>query len=188
MTRWKMFGSNALVAAVLGLTPNLALADRGDHYDRGDRYREHDQGGDRTDVRVDVNLGGRDRAPAYEERTTRVWVEPEYRTVCDNVWVEPVYRDECDRVWMPDRYERRDVLFWDRGRRIVRQDRVLVEPGHYEDVHRQVVVSPGHWENVERREYVSPGHWEYRTERFAVDDRRWDRGGFDFDIFTRLGR
>ena len=124
----------------------------------------------KTDVRIDINIGRPRYEPVYEERTTRVWVEPVYRTVCDRVWVAPVYRTECERVWEPDRYAYRDVVYRERGRKVIRQERVLVERGYWRNVERQVLVCEGHWENVERQELVSEGHWEYRTERVQVGE------------------
>jgi hypothetical protein len=159
---------------------------RGD--DRGDRYRLDHRADDRrrdyedhdrlqTDVHLDIHIGRPPYEPVCEERTTRVWIEPTYRTVCDRVWVEPVYRTECDRVWEPDRFAYRDVVYRDRhGRRVIRQERILVEPGHWRNIERQVLICEGHWESVERQELVTPGHWEYRTERVQVGERRDDAG------------
>jgi len=157
---------------LLGLSPAGALADRGDRY--AERCRD--------EVRVGVSIG--DRPVLIEERTTRVWIEPVYRTVYDQVWIEPVYRDECDRVWVPDQYAIREVVVWDCGRRIVRRQRVLVCPGHFEDVHRRVLVCAGRWETVARQELVCAGHWKTRTERVPVAAG----GGFNLDIFARVNR
>lgn len=181
-------------------------SDRGERYERKrdaddsrrGREREHEnwrdddrRGGSGFRVDVDIRTGSWERVPppptrVYEER---VWVEPVYRTVCDRVWVPATYRTvvdcvwvepvvECvtDQVWVPDRYETRHIVCYERGRRIVRCERVLVERGHYETRTREVVVSTGHyedrtreelvcaahWQNVERRELVTPGHWETR--------------------------
>jgi hypothetical protein len=71
--------------------------------------------------------------PVYEDREVRVWIDPVYRTT-------------YDRVWVPDRYEYRDVVSYHHGWRHFDRERVLVEPGHYEDVAHQEVVAPGHWE------------------------------------------
>jgi hypothetical protein len=133
-----------------------------------ERRRDYDNGGDHdrdrdrshTDVRIDINLGRPRYEPVYEERTTRVWVEPTYRTVCDRVWVQPIYRTDCDRVWEPDRFAYRDVVYRDHGRRVIRQERVLVEPGH----------------------------WEYRTERVQVGERRADANSPFGDLFASLSR
>ena len=129
---------------------------------------------------------------AQIERRVQVWCEPVYRTVCDDVWTPPVYRVVCDRVWhepvyrvereqlwVPDRYEVRDIVRYDLcGCRTITQERVLVEPahyeirehqvlvsaGHFEDVERQVCVCEGHYDHVTRQELVTPGHYEWRTE------------------------
>jgi hypothetical protein len=159
--------------------------------DRGDRYRRHDDrehGHGRyhdrhTDVRVDINLG----RSFYEERVTRVWVEPVYRTVCDRVWIEPVHKTVCDRVWVPDRWEVRRVVHGHGRHQCVRYERVLVERGHYETRERSVLVCDGRWETVERQELVTPGHWEERVEHVRVD-RHERHGDVVFDLFAHLRR
>jgi hypothetical protein len=169
--------------------------------DRGDRYRDDHRADDRrrdyedrdrsknvVDVDVDINIGRPRYEPMYEERTTRVWIEPAYRTVCDRVWVEPVYRTECDRVWEPDRFAYRDVVYRDHGRRVIRQECVLVEPGHWRTIERQVLVCEGYWNNIDRQELVTPGHWEYRTERVQVGERRVDSGFGIGGLFASLSR
>ena len=138
-----------------------------------------------TPIGASISTSARVRAPRCTKSERRaVWVEPVYRTVYDHVWVDAVYRDDSDRVWVPDRFEDRDVVTYDRGRRSVRHEHVLVEPAHDEIVHRQVLITPAHWEDVARQECVTPGHWEYQTERVAID--RPDRDGFDFGF--RIGR
>jgi hypothetical protein len=196
-------GSAVLGAAALGfMAPSTALADRSDRHDyraqrasdRGDRYREQFKGDrrddyDRTDVRLDLRIGGDPfcREPLFQERETRVWVEPVYRTVCERVWVEPVYRDECERVWVPDRWEVRDRVYRDEcGRRVVARERVLVEPGHWEERVHRVLVCEGYWKTVERQELVRQGHWEVRRERFAVGDS-WRDDSF-INIRARFNR
>jgi hypothetical protein len=72
-------------------------------------------------------------APVYETREVRVWVDPVYRTV-------------CERVWVPDQVEYRDVVHHGYHRQWIERERVLVTPGHFEDVTRQELVTPGHWE------------------------------------------
>jgi hypothetical protein len=196
----KRLGMTLLGCAALTATlPSIASAD-----DRGGRYHDarasdrcyrerdhHDRGRDRdsrTDVRIDINLGRPRYEPVYEERTTRVWMEPVYRTVCDRVWVEPVYRTECDRVWVPDRFEYRDVVYRDRhGRRVIRQERVCVERGHWQTAERQVLVCEGYWKTIERQELVHAGHWEYRTERVQVGEAPRYGGGV-IDLFASLRR
>ncbi len=153
---------------------------------------------DRDRVGVDIRIGESDCRPLVRERVTRVWVEPVYRTVCDRVWVAPVYRTECSRVWVepvyktaceqvwvPDRFEIRETVRWEHGRRIVCRDSVLVCPGHFDKVERQILVCDGHWQNVERQvlvadghydrverqELVTPGHYEDRVQRVEVRER-----------------
>src|SRR5437660_12591800 len=77
-----------VLAAAAAAAPSTALAG---HYDRDyhDRdYREHREYRDRDHgrgVKIEVDIHkDRDRCePVYEERETRVWVEPVYKTVCD---------------------------------------------------------------------------------------------------------
>lgn len=130
----------------------------------------------------------------YVERTVKVWVPAQYRTVCDRVyiqpvfdtrcekvWVEPVFETRCDKVWIPEVYETRNVRRYDArsgtwmviGERVCvragrfenRESRVLVTAGHFEEVRKQVCVTEGFWKNVERQELVVDGHYEFRTER-----------------------
>lgn len=137
------------------------------------------EAGSNVNLRIDVRGGNDDfcrpgpvETVRYENRTTQVWVEPVYRTVCDRVWVEPVTRTVEDRVWVPARYETRRVERHDRnGRCYTVTQRVLVEPAHYETRCREAVVRQGHWDNIERQELVTPGHYEYRTEQVAVPVR-----------------
>jgi hypothetical protein len=95
--------------------------------------------------------------PQMEYR--RVWVEPVYRTICRRVWVEPVTRMEYERVYVPPRYEYREIVMWEDGVKVIRRERVCVEPGHWEMQRREVVVTPGGWRMVETRELVSGGYW-----------------------------
>lgn len=191
--------------------------DRGDRYrhDDRDRHGHHDR--DRTDFRIDLRLGSEpfcEPPPRVELRETRVWVEPVYctvrekvwiepvyRTTCDRVWIEPVYREETERVWIPDRYEYRECVESEYGRRVVRRECVLVERGHWdvrhhrvlvcegrwEQVERQELVCEGRWEYIERQECVSPGHWETRVERVAVPERPSIRGN-GIDVYARFER
>jgi len=121
------------VAAVSALP---AAAQAHHHHDDDDRPR----------VRVDfgrIELGFRswpviEVTPApctvYEDRATRIWVEPVCRTVVDRVWVDAQFED-------------REIH---RGRGIYR-DRVCVRPAHFEDVTRQEVAVPSHYETrIER--------------------------------------
>jgi len=205
----------ALAAGAAGAIASPALAGPRDRYadhcydDRWDHHEHHD---DRA-VRVDVDLNF-NRPPRYEERQTRVWVEPVYRTVCDRVWVEPVYktvcdrvwhepvvRTECERVWVPACFEVRTVTRRDEcGRPLRVRERVEVAPGHFEERRHEVVVRPGyyetverrelacdgHWDTVERRELVCDGHYEWRTERVKVaDSGRHDEGLIGFGFDLR---
>jgi hypothetical protein len=174
----------AAAGVVLAAVPTFARADR---FDRGDRYRDHD---DRGQVAVEVNVGS--RAPEYREveelRTTRVWVEPVYRTVTDRVWHPAVVRDECERIWVPDRYETRDVVHYEHHRKLIVCENVLVERGHFEDRTHQVVVSEGYWENCNRQELVCAGHFEDQTERVPLTYERPARAGWSFSIGSFLRR
>ena len=143
-------------AAAIGAGPAIAKAD--------------------TNWRIGIQIGDHQPPrPMYQERVTRVWVEPVYRVVCDRVWVPASYRTECVRVWVPDRWEDQTIVRGDGCFRRVERVRVLVERGHYINQERQVAVAPAHWENVERREVVCEGHWESRVERVAVARGDYDR-------------
>ncbi len=133
-----------------------------DRYDRGDRF-ETTRRNDRTDVRVDINVGRYEPQYRPPTRIERVWIEPVYRTECQQVWVEPVYRTECQRVWVEPVYEIRQVVDYRFGRRIIREERVLVCAGHFEERPIQVLVCAGHYDSVERQVIVAAGHWEERT-------------------------
>jgi len=85
-------------------------------------------------------------------------------------WREPAYETRTTRVWVPDRYEERQVVRYEGWWRRVECVRVLVQPAHYEEQSRQVEVAPGHWQEVQRQELVSAGHWEYRQDRIACAD------------------
>ena len=183
----------SLLVAAAGamMLPAIASASDRDRYDRGDRYDYRDDHRDyrrddrRDDHRDKIDLNIRiGSGPVYENRVERVWVEPVYRTVCDRIWRPAVTQDVCDRVWVEACYEDRDTVYWEHGRKVIRRERVLVSPGHYEDRHRTIVISEGHWENVERQELVSAGHFEDRTTRVRVDDR----SSWSFGIFGGLPR
>lgn len=188
-----------LAAAVTGMGGSAAFADRpgpGDRYDRNDRNDRYDRDGrrdrddwrdrrdnerrnDESDFAFRLRIGGRPEIrrervwiePEYRTICERVWVEPVYRDVCDRVWVEPVYRTECEKIWVPDRFEWREV----RGR-YGRCERVqvLVEPAHYETRERQVVVVPGHFEERRSRVVVTDGCWKTVERRECVREGRWD--------------
>lgn len=182
------FRKSLMIAAAASLTLP-AIASAADRYDRGDRYDSRPDRNDHRDFRPDNRRDdSRDRfdlnirigsGPVYEDRTEKIWVEPIYRTVCDRVWRPAVVQEVCDRVWVEPCYEDRETVDYERGRRVVRRERVLVSPGHYEERRRQVVISEGHFENIERQELIAAGHWEYRTTRVRVDDRaNWGFGFF----------
>jgi hypothetical protein len=185
--RWSaLFLAGAAAIAGLAAAPSNALAGGRDRDDRDfSRFR---------DGRVDIR---------YEDRCDerRVWVQPVYRTVCEQVWIAPEYRTECERiwcppvtqticekVWCPDRYQVREIVSHERGRRVIRRERILVERGHWVNQERQVVVRPGEWKTierqvlvceghyktVERQELVRAGHWETVAERRY--DRPWNLG------------
>jgi hypothetical protein len=176
-------GKKALILAAAAALSVPALAHADSRFDRGrddrngrvsdrrDDRRDNDRGRSGTKIDVDIRLGGGDRRPEYREREVRVWVPATYRTVVDRQWVEPVYRVETERVWVPAQYEDREVVYYDRGQRCTRIDRVLVRDGFYETHDRQVCVSEGHWENCERQELVSAGHYETHIEREKVPYR-----------------
>ena len=148
--------------------------DRRDGYNWQDRnWRDRDNYRRDNDKRVDIGVNIRigEPRPEYRVRETRVWVPAVYRTVVDRRWVEPVYRTECERVWIPACYEEREIRTIGYGRGRTRIERVLIEPGHYENRDRQILVCDGHWENVERQELVCAGHYETHTERVRVPYR-----------------
>jgi len=181
------------LAAVLAAMPATASADhRG--YDRGDRYRgDYRHYDDRPSVGISIgaHTGGpaiidcdpqprivQERVyvePVYRTVTDRRWVEPVYRTVSDRVWVPPVVRTIPDRKWVADRYEWRDVYYNDHyGRRCVRQERVLVEPGHFVDAPRTIEIAPGRWDDcAPRQELVCAGHWENFDRQELVSGGYW---------------
>jgi hypothetical protein len=192
----------ATAAAGLGIAAPAMAHDR-DGWGRG-RYYDGRVEASNIGFNIDILFGSRERRPepaCEPARVERVWVEPVYRTVCDRVWVPAEYRTVCDRVWrepiVEDRCERvwcepvyktvKDVKIIGMTRYIVER-RVLVSPGHWDEVHRKVVVAPGHWENVERQELVcdahwktverqelvSAGHWEERTVAAPIPARPWD--------------
>jgi len=173
--RWAtLFLAGAAAVAALGAGPSLAQADRYDRDRDSGRFRQ-----ERVDVRYDDR---RDRVedrrvwvePVYRTVSDRVWVEAEYRTEVERVWCEPVYQTVCEKVWVPDRYEVRDVVSYERGRRVIRHERVLCERGHYVEQNRQVLVTAGHWDNVERRACVSEGHWTTVERRECVTPGHWE--------------
>ena len=117
----KLGVKSVLTATTLGLLPTAAFA------------RHHD--GVRLDVQLPIPpVVIAAPAPVYETREVRVWVEPVYRSV-------------CQRVWVPDQFEFRDVVHQGYHHRWIERERVLVTPGHFEDVTHQEVVTPGHWES-----------------------------------------
>jgi hypothetical protein len=185
----------AVAAGLSGLAPTSARAGDdgryGDPWGRDYRHtvehryerthRDHNHG--KSQIKVDVNFG----RPRYEERRVRYWVEPVYNTVRERVWVEPVYKTECERVWVPPvyntvyedvcvpaRYELRDCVRYEHGRRIVVRERVLVEAEHHRRVARNVCVSEGRWDTVERRVCISQGHWDVVERRVCASEGRWD--------------
>jgi hypothetical protein len=174
-----------LASAALAALGGAALpASAGDHNDRyrpdyrGPRdyrdYNGHGHGDKHVDLNFDLRIGGAPPRcePVYEERQVHVWCPPVYKTVCEKRWCEPVYETVCEKVWVPDQYEVRRVRRYDRRCGWTWcEERVLVCPGHYDNVERRVCVREGHWDNVERQVCVSEGHWDYRTERVQVGTR-----------------
>lgn len=200
-----------LCAGSFGLAPAVARADDGDRrygdsegrdyrhtqerrYDRDRRDYDHDRDDrydrrrdrDQTDVRVDINLGGRP-APRYSERRVRHWVEPQFKCVTERVWVEPVYRTVTERVWIepvyrtvyeevrvPARYEIREVTRRIGAVCVTSRERVLVEPSCTRRVAREVCVSEGRWDVIEKRICVSEGRWNVIEKQVCVSEGRWD--------------
>lgn len=202
LSRWlsKTTGTKGLLALALGAglvgpLATTAKADDGRPYRRDDRrWDDRDRRRDNDDVSFRLRIGG----PARPEiRRERVWVEPEFRTVCERVWVEPVYREDCnrvwiepvyrtvtERVWVPDRFEWRVIEERRYGRICRERVWTLVEPGHFEtrtsrvlecagrwDERRtRVVVTEGYYKNLERQEIVREGGWDYREVRERRDN------------------
>jgi hypothetical protein len=196
-------------AAFAGLVPaSTAHADdrRDDH--RYDRDRDHDHDRDhghdkKTDVRVKIDFGGGSSHPEtrYEERRTRVWVDPVFRTTRQRVWVEPVFRTETRRIWIapvtrtvyeevsvPARFEVRETVSYKNGRKVTTRENfvlaaprtervareVVVTEGRWQTVTEEICVAPGHWETIEREVVVTEGHWDFVVERTEVRERRQD--------------
>jgi hypothetical protein len=169
--------STAAIAG-LALTPSAQAGDRG-----------------RVDIDVNLRLGGHNH-DRYEERTVKVWVPAEYRTVCEKVWIEPVYETRCEKVWIepvyemrcekvwiPERHEYRQTRRFDRscgrfvevaepvcipGRWEEVHRRVCVREGGFQEVHKKVCVREGYFKEVHKQVCVREGRWEYRTERCRV--------------------
>jgi hypothetical protein len=177
--------------------------ERRERHDRRRDYRDHQGRRDRTDVKVEIDLGGPKPRPRYTERRVRYWVEPQFEVVRERVWVEPVYRTVTERVWVepvfrttyedvycPARYEVREVSTRFGPTRVTHRERVLVEPAHTKRVARQVCVSEGRWDVIERRVCVSEGRWKLVERQVCVRDGRWDyrveRAEFDREAETRL--
>lgn len=150
-------------------------------------YRHHHGRRDKSDVKVEINLGGPKPRPRYHERRVRYWVEPQYTVVRERVWVEPVYRTVTERVWVepvyktvyeevycPARYEVREVSTRIGPARVSQRERVLVEPAHTKRIAREVCVSEGRWDVIEKRVCVSEGRWNHVERQVCVNEGRWD--------------
>jgi hypothetical protein len=148
-------GFKKIAFAALGVMALAPVAQAHDHFGF-DFHGNHGQ------IGIGFNIVAPAPAPVVVP-TTRVWVEPVYRTESARVWVRPVTQDVCDRVWVDATYETRDVVHYSRGWRTVVRENVCVVPGHYEDRHHSVLVTDGHFENVDRQVLVTPGHWEDRV-------------------------
>ena len=112
--------------------------------------------------------------PVYRTVTDRRWVPPVYRDVTTRVWVEPVVRTIPDRKWVPERFEWRDVVYYDHyGRRRCKRERVLVERGHFVDCPRTVEIAPGRWDTCTRQELVCEGKWETCERQELVAAGYW---------------
>ena len=118
-------------------------------------------------VSVDVRIGAGQPYPpplppvVYTPTADQVWVPAVTQTVVQNVWHEPVTEDRVSHTWLPDRYEVRNVPVIDaRGVQVLTQQSVLVEPGHWQDVHNPVVVRAGYYGPEAQTVVVTPGYWE----------------------------
>jgi hypothetical protein len=96
------------------------------------------------------------------EPMQHVWVEPVYEMRVERVYREPVVQERIERVFVADRFETRSVQLLDScGRTVYRNETVLVEPAHWQDVRQQVVVRPGFYEDVAQQVCVREGYWQY---------------------------
>jgi hypothetical protein len=211
-----------LTAGVVGFLPGVAHADRGHgNWDRGDHDRRNWSYRDRDDHgggRLDIRLGGPVYAPApvivappvqrvwvepvYRAVTEQVWVPDQYQTVIDHVWIDPVTQTVTDRVWVPDQFAWSDVDHVDaNGRHYTTKEKVLAQPGHFENQPRQVVVTPGHYQDVPRQQLVAAAHYESVTHQELVSAGYWQdqpavivaprpvyRSGFGINLRIPLGR
>lgn len=85
--------------------------------------------------------------PAYVKPVPAPPQSPPERIVYRH-WVEPVVRVICERVWIDARYAWRETIVWECGERIIRCERVCLEPAHWETRRREIVVRPGYWEET----------------------------------------
>src|SRR3954462_3867280 len=118
------------LACGAGVFAFAAPAARADHFDI--RFRDRDVRRDEP-RRVWVE-------PVYEERCSKVWVEPVYRSESCPVFVNGYWETKCDRVWVEPVYEYREVVRYERGRRVCTRERVCVRAGHWDNVERRVWV------------------------------------------------
>ncbi len=186
----------AICTAAIAAVPMVASAkDRDDHFrrdddhraeyrhdDRGHEDRDHDKRGGievqlgteviRSEPRVETSRVWVE--PVYQNQTTRVWVPATYRTVVDHKSVEPVTRTETERVWVPDRYETKKVKVLTPNNWYYKDEKVLVEKGHYEDCPHEVVVVPGHYEDCPRQELVCDGYYEDQVTQVLVTPGHWE--------------
>jgi len=154
-------------------TPTFAKADHG-HAVIGVRIEENC-----APRRVWINA-------VYENRETKVWVEPVYRTECVPVFVNEYFETKIDRVWIEPAYEVREVVRFDHGRRCLSRERVLVRAGGWQNVERRVCV-PAHYRNEDRQVLVTAGHFECRTDQVCVREGHWnviETGHVEHDRFA----
>jgi hypothetical protein len=116
--------------------------------------------------------------PVYEERRSRVWVEPVYRCESVPVFVNEYVETKCDRVWVEPVYEVREVVRYERGRRVCVRERICVREGGWQNVERRVCV-PAHYRHEDRQVLVTPGHFEDRCDRVCVREGHWETVGFE---------
>jgi hypothetical protein len=175
----------ALAAGVGAFTfPTTA---RADHFDR---YREIRREDNCEPRRVWVE-------PVYEERRSQVWVEPVFRCEQVPVFVNEYFETKCERVFVEPVFETREVVRYERGRRVCVRERVCVRPGGWQNVERKDCV-PAHYRHEERQVLVTPGHYETKCDRVCVRDGYWrtveterprferDRLSIGFDIRGRF--
>jgi hypothetical protein len=171
---------NTLTKSILALAAFAALPLTAQ---AGDRFRDHGRLRDRDyrdrdhrhhDVRRDDHCETRKVwvEPVYDERVSQVWVEPVYRTETVPVRIPGYWETKCERVWCEPVFEIREVVRYERGRRVVCRERVCVREGGWHNVDRKVWV-PEQCRYETRRVLVCEGRYETKRERVCVRDGYW---------------